>query len=86
MKLLKDNVFVTYPHSLTTGQGDATVDTVLETPGFREIKRIYWEKYFQASVFISREPVQTKRCSVEAYRQQACDLGIGWRKSQRSGC
>ena len=52
MKLLKDNVFVTYPHSLTTGQGDATVDTVLETPGFREIKRIYWEKYFQASVFI----------------------------------
>ena len=46
MKLLKDNVFVTYPHSLTTGQGGATVDTVLETPGFREIKRIYWEKYF----------------------------------------
>ena len=51
MKLLKDNVFVTYPHSLTTGQGGATVDTVLETPGFREIKRIYWEKYFQASKF-----------------------------------
>ena len=37
------------------------------------------------SLFISREPARTKRCRVEAYRQQVCDPDIGCFPSWRIG-
>ena len=39
-----------------------------------------------AFTFIAREPVQTKRCWVEAYRRQVCEADIGCFPSFQSVC